>query len=184
MKYINEGFKVAICLLLVSAFGFMAMALTTIWNDKAIAETKKTQTYYEKAQDAVWTKYNNTDILGSDVRQLIDNTKDGKTGVVVTTARQLNKGFDGANGRRITGFAYGGKVADGEIIINGKSIGYTTADLTIVDGKVTLDGTDAYNTAVISDPTSCAYIPTNTKFRSTLLTDKTGNIIGVYFKEV
>ena len=55
MKYINEGFKVALCLILVSAFGFIALALTTIWSDKATAQTQKTQAYYEKAQEVIDT---------------------------------------------------------------------------------------------------------------------------------
>lgn len=184
MKYINEGFKVALCLILVSAFGFIALALTTIWSDKATAQTKKTQAYYEKAQEATWAKYNNTDVLGFDVRQAIESTKDGKTGVIVTTERQLKKGLSGTGGRRISGFAYGGKVADGGISLDGKMIGYTISDLTITDGYITVNGVDAKNISIATDVTSCAYIPTNTKFHSTLLIDNVGNIIGVYFKEV
>ena len=184
MKYINEGFKVALCLILVSAFGFIALALTTIWNDKATTQAKKTQAYYEKAQEATWAKYDNTDVLGFDVRQVIESSKDGKTGVIVTTGRQLKKGFSGTGGRSISGFAYGGKVADGGILLDGEIIGYTTSDLTITDGYITVNGVDAKNISAVTDVTSCAYITTNTKFHSTLLIDSAGNIIGVYFKEV
>ena len=188
---LSAGAKIAIILVLLCAIVASVFSIMTIVKNMTNQSVDGLQSSLYAFQNMRWDDYKLTTVSGNQVQVLIRQAVDEEISVVVQTQRAGGVEQATLYGTPLKGFTLSSNgqffVADKDVLENTDNVAEDTKTSTMIASMLPKDmenypGVGSY-TRNITDKSSMYYIDPMLKYEATHITDSSGTLLGVWFRQ-